>query len=244
MYLSSLILNIRNYQVRKDLADCQGLHRTILKAFSQSAPSPVEKNSHARQDFGLLYRVENSRHENEVRILVQSQCQPDWSLLPPGYCEAKGPKFIADKFQSLANGQVLSFLLKANPTHKTGTASKMERLAGKKNNGKRIFIRRTEEQLHWLAQKGEKGGFKLLSVQINPEVCDVDTRPDLRIKGWKKLNQKDGPEPVKWEMTFGAVVFQGHLQITNKEDFLKTLANGLGSGKAYGFGLLSIAPPR
>lgn len=243
MYLSRLTLNIRNYQVRKDLADCQGLHRTLLKAFPQSAPSSVEKNSHARWDFGLLYRLENRRHENVIRILVQSGCQPDWSLLPPGYCEVEGPKFIADRFQSLADGQVLLFLLKANPTRKTGTASKEVRLAGMKNNGKRKFINKTNEQLHWLAQKGEKGGFKLLSVQINLEVYDVDTRPDLRVKGKKSIENQNG-EKVKQEMNFGAVVFQGHLQITDKVEFLKTLTNGIGSGKAYGFGLLSIAPPR
>jgi hypothetical protein len=32
--------------------------------------------------------------------------------------------------------------------------------------------------------------------------------------------------------------------VTDVEQFRATLAGGIGSGKAYGFGLLTIAPPR
>jgi CRISPR system Cascade subunit CasE len=243
MYLSRLTLNIRNYQVRRDLANCQDLHRTLLKAFPQSSGNPEDKSNHVRQDFGLLYRVEGRRNENTVKIMIQSRVIPDWSLLPESYSDAEGPKPVTDKYQQLADGQVLSFILKANPTKKTGTVSKTERLAGVKNNGHRKYINKSDEQLQWLAQKGINCGFKLLTVQINPKVYDVDTSPDLRIKGWKNL-KPEGREPVKREMNFGAVIFQGHLQITNREKFLSTLTNGIGSGKAYGFGLLSIAPPR
>jgi CRISPR system Cascade subunit CasE len=45
-------------------------------------------------------------------------------------------------------------------------------------------------------------------------------------------------------MTFGSVLFEGVLQVTDPDGFRETLATGIGSGKAYGFGLLSIAPPR
>jgi len=43
-------------------------------------------------------------------------------------------------------------------------------------------------------------------------------------------------------MFFNAVTFEGQLQITNKELFIAALKFGLGSGKGYGFGLLSISP--
>jgi CRISPR system Cascade subunit CasE len=43
-------------------------------------------------------------------------------------------------------------------------------------------------------------------------------------------------------MTFGSVLFEGRLAITDTEQFRATLAAGIGSGKAYGFGLLSVAP--
>jgi CRISPR system Cascade subunit CasE len=42
-------------------------------------------------------------------------------------------------------------------------------------------------------------------------------------------------------MTFGDVVFEGRLRVGDAEAFRRALAVGIGSGKAYGFGLLSVA---
>ena len=42
-------------------------------------------------------------------------------------------------------------------------------------------------------------------------------------------------------LRFGAVLFNGRLEVTDAERFQQTLATGIGSGKAFGFGLLSIA---
>jgi len=38
------------------------------------------------------------------------------------------------------------------------------------------------------------------------------------------------------------VQFDGVLQVINADDFVKTIARGIGSGKGFGFGLLSLAP--
>jgi CRISPR system Cascade subunit CasE len=38
------------------------------------------------------------------------------------------------------------------------------------------------------------------------------------------------------------VVFEGRLRVTDAEAFRRALAAGIGSGKAFGFGLLSVAP--
>ena len=42
-------------------------------------------------------------------------------------------------------------------------------------------------------------------------------------------------------MTFGAVIFEGVLQVTDAEKFRESLKTGIGTGKAYGFGLMSVA---
>ena len=44
-------------------------------------------------------------------------------------------------------------------------------------------------------------------------------------------------------MSFGSVLFEGELIVTDVEAFRAALVKGIGSGKAYGFGLLSIARP-
>ena len=42
-------------------------------------------------------------------------------------------------------------------------------------------------------------------------------------------------------LTHHAVRFEGTIEVTNTVLFLKTLASGIGSAKAFGFGLLSVA---
>ena len=80
MYLSRLVLNPRSRVVRRDLADCQSLHRTVLSAF------PVTGDGvGARAEFGVLHRLEPSRFGTAPALLVQSAEAPDWSRLPPEY---------------------------------------------------------------------------------------------------------------------------------------------------------------
>jgi CRISPR system Cascade subunit CasE len=43
-------------------------------------------------------------------------------------------------------------------------------------------------------------------------------------------------------LSFAGVTFQGRLRIIDRQRFLQALAQGVGPGKAYGFGLFSIAP--
>jgi CRISPR system Cascade subunit CasE len=45
-------------------------------------------------------------------------------------------------------------------------------------------------------------------------------------------------------LRFGAVLFEGRLEVTDRELFLTALREGIGSGKAFGFGLLSVAGGR
>jgi CRISPR system Cascade subunit CasE len=247
MHFSRLILNLSSREVRRDLADCQELHRTILKAFPDS---PADTGD-ARKEFGLLFRVENDQHTGLVRVYVQSQIKPGWSILPPGYLletpggpENPACKSIDEQYGRLSNGMVLAFVLRANPTRKVGTTQKTERLAGAKNNGRRVLITGFEEQLEWLRRKGQTGGFELMSVRVDEAVPDADALPEGRISGHRrKVGGQEG-KPVWSELTFGSVLFRGHLRVSDHDKFLKTLVEGVGSGKAYGFGLLSLAPPR
>ena len=78
-YLSRLALNPRSREVRRDLADCQQLHRTIMSAFPQAGDGEP-----ARERFGVLYRLDADRAENAF-LLVQSRAEPDWSRLSSGY---------------------------------------------------------------------------------------------------------------------------------------------------------------
>jgi CRISPR system Cascade subunit CasE len=41
-------------------------------------------------------------------------------------------------------------------------------------------------------------------------------------------------------LTFEGALFEGNLEVVDSNLFFQTLSRGIGAGKAYGFGLLSI----
>lgn len=237
MYLSKLILNPRSRAVHRDLSDCRGLHRTILAAF----PTAREESGAARLEFGLLYRAESDPRTGRVQLIVQSEHQPDWSVLPPDYLATDTSDFysvdnpalkrIDHSFRSLALGQRLRFRLRANPTRRVSTNCRTETGGG---YGKRVEIHQPVKQLEWLQRKGTMHGFNLVSLQRHPAAPNLIASPEARQIGWRG--------PAQPPMKFGAVTFEGVLEIADIEKFTEALAKGIGSGKAYGFGLLSIAP--
>lgn len=234
LYLSRLCLDGRARAVRRELANCQALHCTLLGAFPPLPPG--EKR--ARQHFGLLYRVEAADKEGVVPALVQSHERPDWSRLPHGYLrptwdmpEGYAVKSIGGFYTELKEGHVLRFRLRANPTKRVSPRNEAER--DPRWHGKRVELQREEDQLSWLARKGEAGGFRLLAVAANRDVPDVRATHGLNVTGKRQDTGR---------LTFGSVLFEGRLTITDANAFRQALTTGIGSGKAYGFGLLSIAP--
>lgn len=223
LFLSRLKLNPRNPLARRDLGDCQQLHRTVLNAFPQ-----IEGEA-ARQHFGLLFRVEQDQR-GVVTLLVQSQLEPNWLHLSPGYLlEPATAKPVLALYAGLQSSHRLRFRLRANPTMRV---SKNNLTQQERWRGKRIELRSEEDRIAWLQRKAEAAGFRLLSVEINSDVLNLQTATEAKTFG----------KHEKGRLSFGAAMFNGELEITDAEKFKQALADGIGSGKAYGFGLLSIAP--
>jgi CRISPR system Cascade subunit CasE len=230
-YLSRLYLNGRNRFVRQDVADCREMHRTVMRGFPQA---PV--GTAAGDTFGVMYRIEQDSR-GRIRLLVQSYHAPEWSQLAKieGYLDpdvrSDNPavKDVGELYAGLQAGQPLRFRLRANPTKRVGKSGEAGQV------GKRVDLRREEDQLTWLARKGEAGGFVLASVGSAPSTPNVRTIPEDVVAGRRRQEGK--------RMTFGSVLFEGLLHVTDPDRFRETLREGIGSGKAYGFGLLSIAPP-
>jgi CRISPR system Cascade subunit CasE len=236
LYLTRLILNLRNRHARKDLADVHELHRTILGAFPKT---PDAKEIKAREHFGILFRAEPMPNQPlQARILVQSAYEPDWSHLPAGYLapstnEQPNPAVrTIDDYDRIVAGMTLRFRLRANPTQRI---SKNNTEQDEKWRGKRVELRREEDQLTWIGRKAEQGGFRLLSIATRPDLADVRVSPQANAIGYPRDDKN------RTKMTFGAALFEGLLEVQDVARFQQTLTAGIGSGKAYGFGLLSIA---
>ncbi|MCX6022799.1 MAG: type I-E CRISPR-associated protein Cas6/Cse3/CasE [Chloroflexi bacterium] len=240
MYLSHLALNPRSRQAQHDLADCQRMHRTLMACFPSEVPGDP------RAALGLLYRVETAPRTGEVTLLVQSAAPPDWSRLAPGYLKDvpgslpnPDTKAVGVLYDRLTAGAVLRFRIAANPSKKVMTKSDAD---GRRRNGKRADLRDEADQLVWLDRKAEQHGFRILSVRSNAEVRNVDAAPQSRVTGWRG-GGPDGEEPQR-RLTLARVQFDGLLRVTDALLFRSALEGGIGPGKAYGFGLLSVAPAR
>jgi len=253
MYLSRLILNPQSIQVRRDIANCVQLHRTILSAFPQA---DKKKEMKARESFGILYRLDWYRRTGTYIVLVQSKEHPDWSSLPKNYLlninsgiQNPETKNIEHFMNSIEAGLIYRFRLRANPTRKISTISKKDLLAGAvKSNGMRVPIRDDKLLMEWMNRKANDGGFTLISMKTVPNLPDVLISPSETQKCPRNIGKQNlGEEPDNTRrkgtaLTFETVIFEGKLQVSDKAKFTETLQKGVGSGKGYGFGLLSIAP--
>jgi CRISPR system Cascade subunit CasE len=231
MYLSRLLLDPRRRDVQRDLSDVHALHQRLLAAFPQRASSEPG----ARAQFGVLYRLDE-RASGAPQVLVQSHDQPNWKALPGGYLPDRPDnpacRAIDDFYAALEPGMVLRFRLRANPTRRVFQLKDGE---DPKWRGKRVELQGDDNWLAWLQRKGEQHGFLLPGGPTQPAYADVRITDEGKLQG--RGAQQAGPE----RLTLAAVRFDGRLAITDIDRFRAALATGIGSGKAYGFGLLSVA---
>lgn len=241
LYLSRLILNPRSRQVSSEVAFPYEMHRTLMRAFPESA-------SAARQEHGVLFRVDSPKSGQALILYVQSIVQPNWTFLEKDgkYLDHSSPlppvscRDILPALGRMDAGRVLSFRLRANPTRRIGR--KDDPL-----QGKRVGILKDEEQIAWLARKGKErtpgvpGGFELVSMKQDgipqketPLLC-VNVNPEGTVRGRK---HGQGQEHT---MKHHSVVFEGQLRVTDPEAFLQTVIHGVGTAKAFGFGLVTLA---
>ncbi|MCX7599827.1 MAG: type I-E CRISPR-associated protein Cas6/Cse3/CasE [Armatimonadetes bacterium] len=169
----------------------------------------------------VLFRVDVDRRTGVPTVLVQSQSQPDWSFLAdrPDYLLRVPPPLENPAWKpyhpSVGVGQLLQFRLRANPTFR--------------RNNKRLAWLREEDQRAWLDRQAERSGFRLLQLTVIPQGMATATKYD---------------DSHRHNLRHFAVVFEGVLQVTEPDAFLVAIARGIGAGKAFGFGLLSVAPAR
>ena len=168
----------------------------------------------------VLFRLDSPRRGVAVSLLVQSLAMPDWSWLAEdrarGYLlPTNEPNPWVKEFHlELKPDQVLAFRLRGNPTVK--------------RQGKRLGLYRDEEQRQWLERKAEHGGFEIIGARASNHKVVTGT-----------IHRDSGTEALR----LLSVHFDGLLRVTDPRRLRQTVKVGVGSGKAFGFGLLSLARP-
>ena len=158
--------------------------------------------------------------QNGYRLLIVSQTQPTkptwWNS------DQWRTKEIPESYFHYSS---YAFETRVNPSKKIRIGSTEE--GNRKKNGARISLSNPEDLVNWIDRKGKASGFIIerTSLLIIPE-------------GKASFSRRDR------QGSHNGVNFQGILQVTDPELFQKTFRHGIGSAKAFGFGLLIISPIR
>lgn len=164
----------------------------------------------------ILFRADRDR-PGEVHVLLQSLVAPDWSRheLDAKYLKQQDdPKLM--ELGALREGLPLKFRLRCRPSKRIGES-------GHPDEGKRKSLKSKDEIFEWLERKAEENGFRVIDVAFD------------RVYWYESKGGKD-------EKPLGAVQFDGVLVVTDPDKLREAVRNGIGPQKAYGFGLLSLAP--
>lgn len=154
----------------------------------------------------------------ETYLLILSEEKPDLTSVvaqfghPGDTFETRSYAPLLDRITKDSRWQ---FRLTANPTY------------SEKQDGERGKVKRhvtVAHQEEWLLDRAEKHGF-----QLNPEEFRVTRTQNLAF-------HKKGDTTV----TLLSVTYDGILTVTDPEKFRETLVHGIGRGKAYGNGLLTV----
>ena len=159
----------------------------------------------------ILFRLSTEKNTHLPIVLVQSFSPPDWNFLKN------------EQDYVLKEPQVKHFKY---PQFMKGNTYWFRLFCNptKRSNGKRVGMYKDEEKFEWLKRKTESAGFIVMHASI--------TRKEEITARVKKGTPK---------MTFQGVQFEGVLQVVNPELFRAVLKKGIGSGKAFGCGFLTIS---
>ncbi len=258
MYFSCLEINTKNEKAVNWMTNLYRVHQRLYMAFEQ------QKNNKLEPDF--LYHLEedfNKEGRPQPRILVLSNIEPFWNKAfngenflsdPPKLIQLNLDNFIKENV-------VFQFSLKANPTKKikdyrnffsnhlqdyptkATRENQKQYQEGKEKlkelvkdisksdreqiKSKRVGIYKTDEQIKWLESKAKQSGFEILHLQFN--------------KGEKEKAIKKQDNKLTHQIELLQVHFTGILKVTDAVAFKKAYCNGIGTGKAFGCGMLLLA---
>ncbi|MDT0529167.1 type I-E CRISPR-associated protein Cas6/Cse3/CasE [Micromonospora sp. DSM 115977] len=219
MFLTRFQINPARRGARKLLSSPHAMHAAVRAAFAVA-------EDHERDGTRTLWRLDTPATAT-VHLYIVSPGRPDLTHLveQAGWptTETWVIRDYGGLLGSLRPGQDWAFRLTANPTHngrKTTDAKETQRFG----------YLREEEQVGWLASRAARNGFALATQQ--------DGRPNLRLHRRQTQTFRRGMGAV----TLTTVTYDGILHVTDADAFRRALTSGIGHAKAYGCGLLTLAP--
>ena len=159
-----------------------------------------------------LWRLD--KFKDDMYLLILSEVFPDVTQLVSSYGETYDILSLEELPEQLAEPMLWRFRITVNPTHQ--------------QSGHRMHHVTAAQQTDWLLTKMQK--------------CGCSVHPDwVRRTGYQIQRFRKNPWNAR-EVTISQAVFEGVLRITDIASFWDAFCNGFGPAKAYGCGLITIAP--
>lgn len=168
----------------------------------------------------FLFRAEDFDSKSGMwKIYLLSEQKPDFDNIQKDekleVLNSKTKEFVP----KINNRMKLRFYLRANPTVKTKSKTNPDKKT-------RYSLLKEEELIKWIHRKGKLHGFEVKGFRLRNKKQYISYK--------RNGNSK--------RITHGGIDFEGILEVTDKKEFLKCLKKGIGSAKAFGFGLLTVMP--
>ncbi|MEU6807245.1 type I-E CRISPR-associated protein Cas6/Cse3/CasE [Streptomyces neyagawaensis] len=254
MYLTRFRINTARPGARRLLSSPQSLHAAVMASFPHLLPTAVSEAAAAGPR--VLWRLDRNAAA-DVFLYVVSPDQPDLTHLveqagwpAAATAEPANPGWqtrpYAPFLDRLTPGTRWAFRLTANPVHHIRRKDD--------EPTKRTAHITPAHQMSWLLERQERCGFRICekpdSKRLLPDGTTHKKAPhhgdryELLVRDQRNLSfaktrsSTAGRRPV----TLLAVTFDGRLEVTDPDLLRRTLLQGLGKAKAYGCGLLTLAP--
>ncbi|MFF3403548.1 type I-E CRISPR-associated protein Cas6/Cse3/CasE [Streptomyces sp. NPDC002659] len=215
--LTRIRLNRRSKTVRRDLADAVSLHKAVMLLV------PENLGDRPRQQAGLLFRLEHETHQTPPTLLIQSHQPPDLSRLSDRYGTVE-IRDLTPMFHALTPGRRVRYRITANASATRRVLEGNHPVRNK--SGSKSVALYGDDALAWWQRRATRAGLALTTTETTRSSFP---RPKNENKGTQ------GPRHVLTR-------FDGTATITDPDQLRHALLAGIGRGKPYGAGLLSLAP--
>ncbi|MDJ0346829.1 type I-E CRISPR-associated protein Cas6/Cse3/CasE, partial [Streptomyces sp. PH10-H1] len=222
-HLTRLQLNPLSTEVARDLRNVHSLHRTILTL------APDHLGDSPRQAAGILFLLEH--HPRGQTLLIQSHHPLNLDALPIGYATATDERDLTPLLTWCQPGAPVRYRIHAQPQRCTRSENPERDEKGSLKRGRRIPLH-GDDATQWWHENA-------LAAGLTPHTDTTSSTAQPDMAGWKNNPAHDGK---RIRIRSRVTRFEGTATITDTTALRTALTTGIGRGRAFGTGLLSIAP--
>lgn len=220
MFFTHMPLNPTRRGTRDLVASPQRLHAAVLAGF---LPDEADRDR-------ILWRLD-APERHRLDLYVVSPQEPSFEGLADQAGWPARPTWRTADYRSLLDdlesGQQWVFRLRANPVRNVRPEGSAR--------GKRVALTKVPDQMNWLARQGEKHGFRLAPGTLEG--------PNARVSEKRTERFSRRGASGRNSVTLSTATFDGLMEVTDPSALRQALIGGIGPGKGYGCGLLTLARP-